>query len=70
MAGGQRLYRIVNETEVHDLNAGAFELFPDRADVAFEARLEPFELRPVSVKADAEQSDAESLFHNLQKTRC
>src|ERR1035437_2812363 len=63
VAGLQSLFWIVNETKIHDLDAGTFEFFLDSADVAFETRLESLELRPVSVEADAEKSDAKLTFH-------
>jgi len=42
---------------------GRSSFFLDSADVAFETRLESLELRPVSVEADAEKSDAKLTFH-------
>ena len=62
VAGFQRLHRIVNQAEVDDLDAGTLQFFLDGADIAFEARLETFELRPISVKADAKKSDTQIHF--------
>src|ERR1039458_6849850 len=63
VAGFERLHRIVNEAEIHDLDAGTLKLFLDDANIAGEARFESLELRPVSIEADAEQSDTEIAFH-------
>jgi hypothetical protein len=61
MTGFHRLLRRINEPEIADFNAGSSEFMRDLAEVAFEARFESFKLRPVSLEADAEQSDTEGM---------
>ena len=56
-AGGEGPGRMVDETEVDDLDAGPNEFPGDPAEIIFKALLEARELRPVSVEADAETPD-------------
>jgi len=63
MSGFQCFFWIINQAEVHDLDTRTLEFFLHGANMTFEARLESFELRPVSVEADAEKSDAKITFH-------
>ena len=58
VSGFKRFFGIVNQAEVDDFDAGAFEFFLDGSHITFEPRLEAFELRPVSIEADAEKPDA------------
>jgi hypothetical protein len=57
----------VHETRVANFDAGAGEFFGDLGDIAFEAFLESSELRPVSVEADAKETDSERciMFHSI-----
>ena len=59
MAGRVGAFGIVHEPEVHDLDPGPGKLAGDATDIALEPFLEAGELRPVRVKADAEQSNAQ-----------
>ena len=69
VSGLQRLFGIVNEAEVDDFDAGPLEILLHHAQIAFEPRLEPLELRPVGVEADAEESDAGWFHKSSEITR-
>ena len=68
MPGVERLFRRVYQPEIHDLDAVAHELVLDDGEVTFEPFLEPCELRPVGVEADAEESDFSGVHGSMNKS--
>ena len=57
MAGLECPLRGVDESLIHDLDAGLGELLPHPIQVTLEPLLQSRELRPVRVQTNAEQSD-------------
>ena len=53
----ERLLGRIDQPEVDDLDTVPRELLLDDAEVSLEPFLQPVELRPVGVEADAKQSD-------------
>ena len=54
MAGFHRFFRRIDEAEIAHFDAGPPDLFRHLLEVAFKFRLQTFELRPISLEADAE----------------
>jgi hypothetical protein len=58
MAGCERLDRVIDQSKVHDLDTRPGELTFHHTQVTFQPLFQAGKLRPVSVKADAEESDS------------
>ena len=58
MPGLERLHRRIDEPGVDDLDSGPAQPFGHHVQVAEQPRVQPVELRPVGVEADAEETDA------------
>ena len=61
---------VVHQAEVDDLDARPRELLRHAGHVALQSFLEPGELRPVSVQADAEETDAERSSDHGGSSNC
>ncbi len=63
VAGFEGLGRGVNQAEIDDFHAGAAQMLVHLLEITFQARLQAFELRPIGVQTNAEQSDASLVIH-------
>ena len=54
---GQSLLRCVDQSQIHDLGAGPFELPGNLLSIPFQAMFKAGKLRPVSVQADSKEPD-------------
>jgi hypothetical protein len=54
-----RLFGSVDQAEIDNLDTWALELCGDLTDIAREALAQSFELRPIGIQSDAEETDAQ-----------
>jgi len=58
----QRLGRRINQPQVNDIDPRPLEPSTDEAHIIFQARFESFELRPVGIQTDAEETDTKRSY--------